>query len=64
MKDHWLGANLHKCQPSILRRLHVETVGKLTLAVSREREFLFQVLAFTITLFRQKTTAIGFLINV
>ena len=51
VKDHWLGANLHKCQPSILRRLLVERVGKLTLAVSRECEFLFQVLAFKITLF-------------
>ena len=40
---------LYRSRPDI-RRLYVETAGKLSLAVSRGREFLFQVLAFKITL--------------
>ena len=32
-------------------RLYIGTAGKLSLTVSRGREFLFQVLAFKITLF-------------
>ena len=42
VKDDLFEANLHTSQPSSSRRLQVETAAKLSLAVSREREFYFR----------------------